>query len=73
MAPSRLGQRKLVQAVSERHALSPRRVFLRKVDLTLSAELGTPQAHASLQGPQICPRTNRLNATAVDIYNIIAA
>ena len=47
-----MGQCKLVQAVSERQALSPRRVFLRKVDLTLSAELGTPQAHASLQGPQ---------------------
>jgi hypothetical protein len=27
-------------------------VFLRKVDLTLSAELGTPQAHAALQGAQ---------------------
>ena len=32
-----------------RQALSPRRVFLRKVDLTLRAELGTPQAHAALQ------------------------
>jgi hypothetical protein len=42
VAPSRICQCKLVQAVSERHALSPRRVFLSKVDLTLSAELGTP-------------------------------
>src|SRR5665647_2699727 len=68
MAPSRVGQCELIQAVSKHHAgnlhvqfirygevrdaLAPRWVFLRKVDLPLDSKLGPPQAYAPLQGPE---------------------
>ena len=68
MAPTRIGQCKLVQAVSKncarnlhvelvchgevRNTLAPWRVFLGEVDLPLLPKLGAPQAYAALQGPQ---------------------
>ena len=68
MAPTGIGQCKLVQAVSKHHAgnlhvqfighrevrdaLAAWWMLLCKVDLALAAEPGTPQAYAPLQGAQ---------------------
>ena len=68
MAPSGIGQCKLVQAVRKcrsiylnaevikhrevRQALATWRVLLGEVDLAFGAEPGTPLAHAALQGAQ---------------------
>ena len=68
VTPAGIGESKLVQAVGKHHAANLHlqiighrevseaqaswRMFLRKVDLPLIAEPGTPQAYAQLQGAQ---------------------